>query len=152
MSAQGYVVNSMVLTIDADGTGANPAVNQECAIQGITWNTNDEQVTWQVACPDGYGAGEVKGSETLDVSYVIDYRDGSLARLLDENHGKVATIAWQPQPETAKDYWLGADVVLQRGSRTHQVGSVATATASWAVKGAGVKPIAAPTAPVVVTP
>jgi hypothetical protein len=139
----------MVLTIDADGTGAGTPVNQECAIQGIVWNTNDEQVTWQVACPDGYGAGEVKGSETLDVSYVIDYRDGTLARLLDEHHGKVATITWKPQPETAPDYVLGCDVVLQRGNRTHQVGAVATASATWAVKGAGVKPVAAP---VVVTP
>lgn len=141
MSAQGFVVNTMVLTIDADGSGAGAPVAVECAIQGVTWNTNDEEVTWQVACPDGYGAGNAKGSQSLDVSFVLDYKDGSMARLLDANHGKTATVKWTPDPVNAPDYHLGGDVTLARGSWSHQVGQVATATATWPVKGTGIVPI-----------
>jgi hypothetical protein len=143
MSAQGYVVTTMELSIDTDGTGTGTPVTVECGITGVDWNTNDEQVTWQVACPDGYGAGSVKGSQTLDVGYVIDYRDGTLSRLLDEFHGKVATIKWKPQPESAPTYVLGCDVILQRGNKTHQVGSVALGSATWPVQGEGVKPVTA---------
>lgn len=138
MAAQGFVVNSMVVSLDADGSGTGQPVTVECGVTGIVWNTNDEEVTWQVACPDGYGSGAAKGSQTLDVSFVIDYRDGSLSRLLDENHGKVATIKWTPDPVNAPDYHLGGDVTLQRGSWTHQVGAAATGSATFAVKGAGI--------------
>jgi hypothetical protein len=138
MAAQGYVVDSMVVSLDTDGTGVGAPVQVECGITGIVWNTNDEQVTWQVACPDGYGAGTVKGAQTLDVSFVVDYRDGSLSRLLDANHGKVATVKWTPDPVNAPNYHLGGEVTLQRGSWTHQVGSAATGSATFPVSGAGI--------------
>jgi len=136
-AAEGYVVNTMLLSIDADGDGVGTAVDVECAIIGAVWNTGDTTVQWQTACPEGHGAGNVKGVQTLDVHYALDYSaTTTLARVLDANYGKTADVSWTPDPENPT-YVLTGSVILARGVRTHNVGALASAQASFPVIGAG---------------
>lgn len=145
MTAHGFVVDTISLTIDVDGTGVTPPYEVNCDIQGVVWNTGDTSVTWRTACPDGYGAGDVKGEQSLDVSFVVDYKTAdTLSRLLDVHNGAVATVKWQPDPDGAPDYFLGGEVRLKRGTQTHNVGAVATQSANWPAIGAGIAPVTVP--------
>ena len=141
MTAEGYVVNTMLVSIHPDPDGVGEEQTVECAIMGIVWNTGDSVVQWQTACPEGHGAGAVKGAQTLDVNYALDYSsETTLARILDGNYGRVADVSWTPDPDNAPDYVLSGSVILARGTRTHNVGALAAAQASFPCTGDGITP------------
>jgi hypothetical protein len=139
MAAQGFAVDEISLTIDADGS----PVEVNCAVTGVTWDTGDAVTQWQTACPDGYGSGVVKGPQTLGVEFVVDYSTDSLTRILDEHAGATASVVFTPDSDVP-GYQYGGDVILQRGSQTYSVGSVAAQSASWPCVGVGLQPIITP--------
>lgn len=139
MAAQGFAVDEISLTIDADGS----PVEVNCAVTGVTWDTGDTVAQWQTACPDGYGSGVVKGPQSLQVEFVVDYSTDSLTRILDEFAGSEATVLFTPDPDVP-GYQYGGDVILQRGSQSYTVGQVASQSASWPCVGAGLAPVITP--------
>jgi hypothetical protein len=148
MTAQGYVVREMILTLD-DGAGGT--VDVSCAVTGVDHDPGESVTTWQTACPDGAAADVVKGPESLSVSYALDYRSpDTLARILDVRSGQRAVATFAPDAVNAPDYLLTGEVVLSRGSRSHTVGQTATATATWSVLGDGMVPATPPAPPATV--
>lgn len=134
MAAKGYAVTELVLEITPQPGGT--ATSVECEVTGVDRGFTDDTVTWRTACPAGKGSAVLDSAETLDVSYVLDYTDPTtLTRILDANAGKKALVSFTPDPIGAPTYVLSGEVTLTRGSRTHQVGALAAATASWPVTG-----------------
>ena len=141
MSANGYAVTNMLVSVKP--AGAATAIDIECGVMGVVWNTGDTVVQWETACPDGYGAGVVKGKQNLDINYALDYDKTKtpmpFALILDEYHGEVAKVTWTPDPNVPA-YILSGDVILQRGTRTHNIGAVAASTVNLPCLGAGILP------------
>ena len=147
MTAKGYVVTELVLEITPQPGGTVTSV--ECEVTGVDRGFTEDVVTWRTACPDGKGSAVLGAAETLDVGYVLDYTSSTtLARILDAHAGEKAIVTFQPDPINAPTYALTGEVTLARGNRTHQVGALAAATASWPVNGSlveAVVPLAAGT-------
>ena len=138
MVAQGYAVEQMSITIDYDlAAGANPPVEANVAIMGVTWHDGMDAVDWQTAAPSGRGAGVVRGPQFLVVKYAVQFGTGTMATLLDTNAGKRATVVFKPDPTGASTHSLTGDVLLVRGEQDFQIGAVATATATWQCLDAG---------------
>ena len=139
MAAKGYAVTELVLEITPQPGGT--AVSVECEVTGVDRTFSEDTVTWRTACPAGKGSAILDSAETLDVSYVLDYTDPtSLTRTLDQYAGSKALVSFTPDPIGDPTYILTGEVTLARGNRTHQVGALAAATASWPVNGTLVGP------------
>jgi hypothetical protein len=134
MTAKGYAVTQLILEITPQPGGT--ATSVECEVTGVDRSFTEDTVTWRTACPDGKGSAILDSAETLDVGYVLDYTSPtSLTRILDANAGAKAIVSFTPDPVGDPTYILTGEVTLARGNRTHQVGALAAATASWPVNG-----------------
>ena len=124
MTAVGHVLQEFVLKI---GT---PAVDHSCEVTGarLVPEGGETQRT-RVAC--GSDAVDVApASFSLEVDYMVDWKAGSLYRLLLENEGQAAAYEWTPDPINAPGVKLNGTGRLVNGTATGTVGQWDTGTAS----------------------
>jgi hypothetical protein len=132
MSVVGYVVNTMSVKIKQ---GAATAVEYQCAVTGVRENPTRQQVTTQVACPDGSKTDQGPTSWTVDVSYNVSNVPDSFHRIMRDHDGAAATLTVEPFPVQEPGHLVEYDVVLSAGGADYTVGSYGTATVTLPVQG-----------------
>lgn len=130
MTAIGYVVKSMVITVDA--------VAHECAIRGVTENATADTVTTRTACPDGTKQDTGPTAWTLTVDYNVSNLPDSFHRLMRENEGAAAVISVEPFPVEEPGTLISYDVTLRAGGAAYVVGAFGEASVELPVSGAPV--------------
>lgn len=133
MSAVGYVVKSMVVTIDPE-PGGTP-VAYECAITSVIETPSNTTQTSQTACPDGTIVDVGPTSWSIDIAHNVSLLPTQLHRLLRDNEGKSATVVIEPFPIAEPGHKIEWDVTLVPPGGSYPVGSFATSTATLPVKG-----------------
>lgn len=133
MSAVGYVVTTMVVTI-AQGEAAGIAY--ECAVTGVTFSETHKTVTAETACPDGSLTDVGPSTFTADIDYMVSNLPGSLHRLLNDNPGALATLSVEPFPVTEPGTLREADVRLVAAGDAYVVGAFGVSKVSLPVTGA----------------
>jgi hypothetical protein len=136
MTAVGYVVKTMVLTIDPD-PGGTP-VAYECAITAVNETASNTTQTSQTACPDGTITDVGPTSWSIDIVHNVSLMPASLHRILRENEGKSATVVIEPFPVAEPGQKISWDVTLVPPGGSYPVGSFAVSTATLPVKGSPV--------------
>lgn len=132
MSAVGYVVKSMVVTIQE---GAGSAVAYECAIRGVTEEESSDTVTTRTACPDGTKTDSGPSAWSVTVDYNVSNLPASLHRILRENAGAAATLSVEPFPVEEPGVTVEYDVTLRPGAAAYNVGAFGEASVTLSVTG-----------------
>ena len=128
MTVVGYVVKTIVLTIDA--------VAYECAIVGAVLTPTANIQEWDVSCPDGHGADMGVTAWTLDLDYMYDPAAASLSTILADNAGDVVPFEFTPDPANNPTRTRVGDVRLIPGPEGGTVNSPAQQSVSLPVIGA----------------
>lgn len=131
MSAVGYVVKSMKVEIDRDGT---PAAYQ-CAVRGVTETESSDTVTTRTACPDGVKQDTGPSSWTVTIDYNVSNLPASLHRILREHAGVAATLIVEPFPVEEPGHTIEWDVTLRPGGANYNVGAYGEASVTLPVIG-----------------
>lgn len=132
MSAVGYVVKSMSITIKR---GSAAAISYECAITGVTETPTADTQTVQTACPDGSISDVGPASWTLGIDYLVSNLPGSLHRILREHAGEPATVQIEPFPISEPGVLVEYDVTLTPAGAGYVVGQFGAASATVPLKG-----------------
>jgi hypothetical protein len=130
MTAVGYVVRTMVITIDATA--------YECAIRGVTEVPTSQTVTTQVACPDGTKTDQGPVSWAVTIDYNVSNLPASLHRLLRDNVGADAVLVVEPFPVDEPGTTITYNVKLAPGGAAYPVAAFSEASVTLPVTGSPV--------------
>lgn len=132
MSAVGYVVKSMKISIKR---GSTAAVEYECAITGVTEQPTADTQTVRTACPDGSITDVGPASWAVSIDYLVSNLPGSLHRILREHEGESATLSIEPFPVQEPGVLVEYDVTLTPAGAGYVVGQFGAASATVPVVG-----------------
>lgn len=135
MTAIGYVVKEMVLTIEP--AGGSP-VDYACAITGVRESENHTEQTSQTGCADGTIVDVGPSSWSIEITHNVSLLPDSLFRLLRDHAGEAATVTIEPFPIQEPGHTISWDVTLIPSGGDFTVGSFATSTPPLPVKGSPV--------------
>lgn len=105
MTAAGYVVRDITLTIDGE--------DYECAVLSCVLTPETPEITWATSCPDGQGSDVGSTKWTLDLSVATDSSPTGLARILQENSGDIVTFSFVPDGVNNPTQIAGGSVRLK---------------------------------------
>ncbi len=133
MTAVGYAVKTMSVTIDPDPAGG--PVEYQCAITGVTETPTTESVTTRTACPDGTKVDQGPTSWVVQIDYNVSNLPASLHRLLRDNEGAHATLVIEPFPVEEPGTKISYEVTLSPAGGAFVVGAFGTASVTLPVDG-----------------